>query len=149
MTETTWRPSTLSARFLAKVRVEERSGCWIWTGYRTPLGYGKFRVGGRTGEALLAHRVSYETTVGPIPEGLDLDHLCNHRACVRPDHLRPATHFANVRRAWGGNADATRCVRGHSLEDPGNVYVRPHDLARICRTCQRAAQRRFRATRAA
>lgn len=67
--------------------------CWLWTRSRTgALAYGAFWQNGRI---VRAHRVAYELTVGPIPDGLDLLHECDVPHCVRPDHLRPDTHAAN------------------------------------------------------
>jgi hypothetical protein len=76
--------------------VEEDRGyetpCWIWTGSLTPKGYGQMSGGRR------AHKVFFERECGPVPEGLQLDHLCHQRACVRPDHQEPVTGAINVRR---------------------------------------------------
>jgi hypothetical protein len=75
--------------------VDTTGECWIWTGTTDRHGYGRVRPDGRsTG----AHRWSYEATVGPIPEGLELDHLCNNPPCVNPAHLEPVTHAENMRR---------------------------------------------------
>ena len=76
-----------------KVLVDD--GCWHWTGARQSDGYGSFQ---RSGQTRLAHRAMYELFVGDIPEGLELDHLCRDRGCVRPDHLEPVAHLENVRR---------------------------------------------------
>lgn len=70
-------------------------GCWLWTGGRKARGYGSFTVGKR---AFNAHRWAYETWVGPIPEGLEIDHICANPPCVNPAHLEPVTHEENVRR---------------------------------------------------
>lgn len=77
--------------------------CWIWTGNVHPTtGYGHFvRKGVRTP---LAHRASYELLVGPIPTGLQIDHLCMVKACVNPAHLEPVTPAENTRRARAASA---------------------------------------------
>jgi hypothetical protein len=70
--------------------------CWIWTRAHFKLGYGAFWYDGKL---LYAHIVSYELEVGLVPAGLELDHLCRVRDCVRPTHLEPVTHLINVRRS--------------------------------------------------
>lgn len=89
-------PVPLDVRFFSKVHMTD--SCWVWTG-ATINGYGVLG-GGRGYYRARAHNVAYEQTVGPIPDGLELDHLCRNRACVRPDHLEPVTRAKNVRRAW-------------------------------------------------
>lgn len=89
-------PIPLRERFEAKYVVTP-GGCWRWIGTRTPEGYGQIRVA--VGEVAYAHRVAYELLVGPIPEGLHIDHLCRVRACVNPAHLEPVTQAENNRRA--------------------------------------------------
>lgn len=81
-------------RFWSKV--DASGDCWLWTG-APHLGYGRFSRG-RSG-ATYAHRVAYELLVGPIPDGLTLDHLCWNTLCVNPDHLEPVTRAENTRRA--------------------------------------------------
>lgn len=125
-------------RFNAKI---SRGECWEWTGGLTPAGYGKFWLDGRT---VLAHRLSYELHVGPIPPGMQLDHLCRRRSCVRPDHLQPVTIRDNLLRGVDTlaalNVAKTHCRNGHEFTD-ANTY-RPPDGSRVCRECQRAKDRR-------
>lgn len=88
---------TAHERFQAKVS-PAGDGCWLWTGARFFNGYGQFRGGGGGSARVRAHRWSYEYHVGPIPEGLQLDHLCRIRHCVNPAHLEPVTQAENNRR---------------------------------------------------
>lgn len=92
-----------------------------------------------------AHRVAYELFVGPIPEGLTLDHLCRVRHCVNPLHLEPVTRGENTRRndsAPSQNARKTHCIRGHALI-PENLY--PRKYGRQCKLCVRELTRAKRA----
>jgi hypothetical protein len=94
--------------FWSKVTVAD-TGCWLWTGGLNKAGYGRLETADGSDRA---HRVSYARLVGPIPEGLELDHLCRTRACIRPDHLQPVTHHQNVKRqaAVATSADPSRPV---------------------------------------
>lgn len=76
-------------------RVEWLGPCWLWTGWISPDGYGSVRVDGRN---IGAHRLGYELIIGPVPHGLELDHMCRNTACVRPSHLDPVTKSENIRR---------------------------------------------------
>lgn len=69
--------------------------CWLWTGAPAATGYGVIRAGGRD---TYAHRIAHELLVGPIPQGLTIDHLCMVRLCVNPEHLEPVTRAENTRR---------------------------------------------------
>lgn len=112
--------------------VEFGDGCWLWTGNLQSGGYGHAMVG--NGRGALAHRHVYELLVGPIPEGLHLDHLCRVRNCVRPDHLEPVTPAVNTLRGEGYsavNARKTHCPNGHEYD-----WVRS-DGRRWCRICLR------------
>ena len=113
-------------------------GCWMWSGPVDRVGYGSIQ---RRGITMRAHRAVYEDLVGPVPAGLELDHLCRNKACVNPAHLEPVTHSENLRRHY---ATVTSCPQGH-VYDEANTY---RDTAgkRRCRACMRERQRRRRAT---
>lgn len=87
---------TTSERIKA-LSIEREGGCWIWQRSTTRNGYPRIRVGGRT---RLAHRVAYETFIGPIPDGLHIDHTCFQSLCVNPAHLEAVTQAENNRRSW-------------------------------------------------
>mgnify|MGYP001562260252 FL=1 len=109
-------------------------GCWEWTGAFRRNGYGRY--GGQP--SVLAHRAVYEALVGPIPEGMQLDHLCKNRSCVNPAHLEPVTPKENILRGAGfaaQNAQMTHCIHGHEFTE-ANTYIRANG-ARTCRTCMR------------
>lgn len=130
------------ARFFNKVDVTV-DGCWLFTGGLT-LGYGTVRIAG-TRKNAMAHRLAYEHSVGPIEPGLQLDHLCRNRACVRPDHLEPVTRRVNILRGAGvtaQNASKTHCKRGHPFTD-ATTYLRPAGgrTRRDCMECRRIRDR--------
>jgi hypothetical protein len=112
--------------------------CWIWTGNKATRDYGVFRM--PDGHLGPAHHFSYELLVGPIPAGLELDHLCRNHPCVNPIHLEAVTHLENMRRGFW--AQRTRCKWGHELTED-NVYpTGRHGLGRGCRTCRRINSKR-------
>jgi hypothetical protein len=118
------------------------AGCWQWQGNLSDRGYGLLTADRR---AWRAHRFAYEVFVGPIPEGLTIDHLCRNRACVNPAHLEPVTHRTNVLRSassiTGANIRKTHCPQGHPYDDE-NTYVVPSTRGRMCIICIRARSRR-------
>lgn len=135
------KPRPAVDRFAEKVALTD-TGCLEWLAGVTQDGYGRFRPGGRAFPTGLAHRWSYEWHVGPIPDGLHLDHLCRNPSCVNPDHLEPVTCQENSLRGTGfvaTNAAKTHCPAGHPYSGE-NLYL--YRWSRGCRTCRREAGRR-------
>ena len=127
------------ARFWAKV--EKTDTCWLWTGRQAPDGYGTFW--GRV--TTHVHRFAYITLRGPIPLGMQVDHLCKVRHCVNPDHLEAVSPRENTRRSAGApaaNVLKTHCPRGHEY-DLVNTYVDRRGR-RSCRACNTENWRRRR-----
>lgn len=118
---------------LADKFVFSPSGCWDWTANKQRTGYGHITIDKK---ACLAHRVMYEFLIGPIPDGLTLDHLCRNTSCVNPKHLEPVTLRENLLRGngFGGvNARKTHCARGHEYSE-ANTRIR-NGTWRFCRAC--------------
>lgn len=125
--------------FWKRVDRREPDECWEWKLHRGRHGYGRGSIEGRQA---LAHRIAYELAIGPIPEGLVLDHLCRNPPCCNPAHLEPVTSAENTRRGDHTNCGAwqrekTHCVQGHAY-DEANTYRRPNGT-RMCRECARLA----------
>lgn len=123
----------LKAKFMERVNITP--DCWLWLGYLNPGGYGNFYWGA----AVKAHRAAYTLFVGPIPDGLHLDHLCRIRNCVNPKHLEPVTHRENILRGIAPTSnkrrylEQTHCKRGHE-RIPENLNYRQG--RRVCRVCE-------------
>lgn len=129
---------TWQERFWSRVEKMPDGGCWMWTGYLNHArgGYGQAVVANR--RTRRAHVVAYEILVGPVPEGLVLDHLCRVRACVNPAHLEPVTIAVNNWRGEGPTfltAKTNICRRGHEMT-AANTYVQPSTGGRSCRKCK-------------
>lgn len=139
---------TLEERFWAKIMTEPNTGCWLWCGDFNGV-YGNFSVRspGQKQRRYLAHRFSYELNVGPIPDGLTIDHKCRTPLCVNPLHLRAVTQAENLSARptdlvidW--RAKKTTCKYGHSLVPGGENWKKKQ---RYCPTCQARWDRERRA----
>jgi hypothetical protein len=124
-------------RFMSKV--SQTDTCWLWTA-STAKGYGRFSIGKRSEGTLrlvIAHQITYEHFVAPIPAGMQLDHLCRVRNCVNPAHLEPVTNRENSRRGSRGAVDV--CVNGHPYDVVNTSWYadRRRGHRRYCRACAR------------
>jgi HNH endonuclease len=131
----------------------ELGSCWLWTRATSKEGgYGQFSIGRRS---VRAHCYAYELLVGPVPEGLTIDHLCRVPACIKavadehgPAHLEAVTQAENNHRGngWSGrNGRKTHCIRGHELTE-ANIYREPgRPQRRSCRACNAGKKARRRA----
>lgn len=113
------RPTIIIDRVLRNIIRIPEAGCWIWEGKTQSNGYGVLRTKGRTGKYSYVHRVSYEHYKGPIPQGLQIDHLCRVRCCCNPSHMEAVTQRENMLRGEHPNLRAARtglCAKGHPLK---------------------------------
>lgn len=133
---------------------EPNSGCTIWIGTISRCGYARLIVRGKT---KLAHRLAYEEFVGPIPDGLVIDHICRNRACINVRHMEVVTQKENILRGTApaaSNVAKSSCVHGHPFDTTNTRYyvenghtrrqcvacVRERDLARTQSGSRRAAR---------
>jgi hypothetical protein len=125
--------AAVAERLLAKIEPASWWACWRWTGYVGPGGYGSINVE-RTPRPV--HRISYELAYGPVPAGLQLDHLCRNRACANPLHLEAVTQQVNILRGIGGinTRSKTHCPHGHPYSGSNLMFTR--DGRRRCRKCK-------------
>lgn len=127
----------IAERLLSKSeRGDDENSCWIWTASKINTGYGQINL---HGAPRLAHRVSYVLFVGPIPSGMDLDHICRVRSCINPKHLEPVTRSENNKRGLVGKEAArrarerTHCRRGHLLSEDNIKWAERG--RRCCKIC--------------
>lgn len=130
--------STLADRIQNKVDIQA-DGCIMWTASRSS-GYGQIWLDGKM---YLVHRLTYTMWRGPIPPGLQIDHLCRNRACCNPLHLEPVTGSENTRRGLlpqltRERCTKTHCARGHELTED-SVYR--YQGRRECRECRLIRER--------
>lgn len=115
-------------------KVEKTETCWFWRNDTDCHGYGQFHIDGKK---MSAHQVSWMLLNGPIPAGLEMDHICRNKGCVRPDHLRAVTHQQNIRY----RVCSMICKRGHPLEDPNLYYYKHYGKpVRRCLACMRLSK---------
>lgn len=122
-----WLP--LGERFWMKVQKAGPDECWLWKAGRVRDGYGVIK--NKHGGVAMAHRVSYASHVGPIPEGLHIHHKCHTKHCVNPAHLEAVTAREN---RLATTRLQTHCKRGHEFNET-NTYV-SRKGARFCRLCR-------------
>lgn len=148
-------------RWKNKVRTNPVTGCWEWLGYLDRQGYG-VSSNVRVPNTQAVHRISYTLLVGTIPEGLTLDHVCEVRHCVNPEHLNPCTAIENIKagaerrrlRLWQGpQATATQLRKAKGICPSGHVLSEVGTLPRLkkgkrqdvrCKACQHETQRKHR-----
>lgn len=133
-------------RFWSKIQPCPMSGCWIWTGASTPLGYGMIAWGPtRTSPPQYVHRVAFIARHGPLPRDSELDHRCRVTSCCNPAHLERVTHQINCLRGISPpsqNARVTHCPRGHELTEANTrLKRRGKRVGRECRFCHNERQR--------
>lgn len=120
------------------------SGCWVWEGAADKQGYGRINIDRK---AKLTHRVAYELAKGPIPDGLEIDHLCRVPACMNPDHLEPVTRKVNTDRGMCAEVHRARkaaikvCKNGHPYTDQ-NTYIDKRGR-RSCKECKANACKQY------
>ncbi len=136
-------PERFHERFWAWVDRRSSTECWPWIGPFVPSGYGCCQF---VGKNYVAHRVAYELLVGPIPQGLQLDHLCRVRRCVNPSHLEPVTNRENTIRGIGPELARQRGLAVTHCRRAGHPYTsentgRDHDGKRYCLACSRDSNR--------
>ena len=129
---------SVTEKMLSKIEIIPESGCWVWMGATNLRGYGQVKRGFRGKKKIKGvHRIFYEHYVGPIPEGLEIDHLCRERTCVFPKHLKAVDHDENIRRGTHNNQykNASHCIYGHPFSGE-NLYIQPNG-ERTCRICRK------------
>lgn len=146
------QPTEKQLERFSKKYIVLQNECWQWIGGKGVDGYGLVHL---NNVIYRAHRVAYTIHKGPIPDGLQLDHLCRNILCVNPNHLEAVTQEENMRRSpfYGANSkmikarrEATHCQRGHEFTED-NIYWNKNPecrsgFARQCIACQRLRYRK-------
>ncbi len=126
-------------RLLSKVKFDEKTWCWNWTGHIAKAGYGRIGYKYSNHQAYEAYRLSYILFKGKLDPNLQIDHLCRNRRCVNPEHLEQVTKKENLLRGIGigaKNKSKTHCPQGHEYT-PENTRISPANGGRCCNECQR------------
>jgi len=118
--------------------VRDENDCWVWSGAKSSAGYGNIRVNKVWRHT---HQFSFEFHKGPVPVGMEIDHLCRNRACCNPSHLEAVTRAENLRRARLHRVPSTHCARGHEMTEENTMREGPNG-ARRCRICRLAQKNR-------
>ncbi len=144
------RYGPLLDRLWSRIEVREPDECWPWGGNLNDYGYGRISSGGRGGSILMVHRLVYEQLVGPIPEGMTIDHKCHnnsgcmlgvdcpHRKCCNPQHMEPVPGVENLRRGTAGLRQKmrTHCPRNHEYSEENTlIKVCNGRPKRFCKEC--------------
>lgn len=139
-------PHDIESRFWDKCTIAA-NGCWEWSGYLNPQGYGHFAS--ETKKVMLVHRWTYQRFVGELIDGLQIDHLCRNTKCCNPDHLEQVSQEENSQRTVGlkfshyARGDREYCKWGHEMT-PDNSYKRPDRVnSYACRKCMVIYNRNF------
>jgi hypothetical protein len=136
LNRTTQLLTPVDYRILRRRQITD-DGCWNYLGKHNPNGYAAMSVGSTqdgTQRDEYVHRLAYELWVGPIPSGLQIDHLCRNKGCFNPEHLEPVTHTENQRRRL--DYITASCRDGHE-HTPENTWITSSGKKR-CRICKRA-----------
>jgi len=123
-------------KILARLEPIPEAGCFVWTGAESGKGYGTVYFNGKTRRV---HRVVYEHLIGPIPDGLEIDHLCRNKLCSNVFHLEAVTTRTNVLRGVAPTAvndRKTHCIRGHEFTPENTKLRKSRPSYRQCRTCR-------------
>ena len=123
--------------------VDDSGDCWEWKGTKDRKGYGQFTVNKKH---FFAHRWAYEALVGPIAEGMVVDHLCRNRACCNPSHMEIVTPVENVKRGEGITAQNSRKDKCQCGQPYFIAHRKDGRSYRYCRACKNEYQRRWRAS---
>ena len=124
------------ARLRRSITINPDSGCWEWTGPRNSNGYGWGQKGPGQPKRVM-HRIMWEAHHNaPVPDGLQLDHLCRNRICCNPQHLEPVSNAENTNRQDHANRRKTHCPQGHEYNDENTMLTKRG--RRVCRVCERA-----------